>query len=275
VVATRIIGRWVATGGSASEQEHATIAKGGDGPLVGSGTLADLTKSYLAWRDATIGLIAEESDRLGLGTATRELAVEAVRSSCDASLVRMSRQFGRTRSYLESLLKDERLRLAHAALHDRLTGLANRVQLLDRLAAVVEDPSHRHRSALLVIDLDHFKEVNDQLGHAVGDELLVAVAGRLAAAVRDCDTVARFGGDEFVVLAIGLSSGAPEADELAQRLVEMLSLPFRLAGCEVALSASIGVSVVAAQDCDSLLSRVDRAMYHAERADRCRHAHAD
>ena len=94
---------------------------------------------------------------------------------------------------------------------------------------------------MLFLDLDDFKEINDSLGHAVGDEVLVAVAGRLDGAMRGADTAARFGGDEFAVLLEGVDS--QEAADAAQRVLDLLSAPVRAGGREIALRASLGVSV--------------------------------
>ncbi|MHB1446192.1 MAG: putative bifunctional diguanylate cyclase/phosphodiesterase [Acidimicrobiales bacterium] len=186
----------------------------------------------------------------------------------------MGRQFDSTRLYLEGLVNDERLQLAHAALHDRLTGLANRVQLLDRLESILSgELAASEEAALLFVDLDHFKDVNDHFGHATGDDLLVGVAERLLGAVRDTDTVARFGGDEFVILALGLGSGAREADRLAERILEALSQPFVFADQTILVTASVGVSMLTGENAESLVVRADHAMYHAKREGRDRFAH--
>ena len=113
----------------------------------------------------------------------------------------MTNQFDRERRRLQLALADERARLEHQALHDPLTDLPNRALFLDRLSHALELGSRRlTKSAVLFIDLDRFKSINDIGGHAVGDQVLVETGRRLTAAVRACDTVARIGGDEFVVL---------------------------------------------------------------------------
>ena len=152
------------------------------------------------------------------------------------------------------------------ALHDALTNLPNRALLLERLdEAIGEQEQDRSRTALLLLDLDHFKEINDTLGHHVGDQLLVAVAERLAGIARADDTVARFGGDEFAVVCPGLSSTG-EAEELAQRIVFALSEPLSLAGVRMDVQASIGISVSPDHGCDAetLIQRADVAMYTAK-----------
>jgi diguanylate cyclase (GGDEF)-like protein/PAS domain S-box-containing protein len=161
--------------------------------------------------------------------------------------------------------------LRHQAFHDVLTGLANRALLADR----VEHAIHRHRrsrtsAALLVIDLDRFKDVNDSLGHNAGDELLVGVARRLRAVLRAADTPARIGGDEFAVLLEDLDS-VEEAVQVAKRVIDTIAEPFRLLGREVFVHASVGISVVDVHgdSADELLRNADAAMYRAKAKGNC------
>ncbi|WP_051340793.1 diguanylate cyclase domain-containing protein [Azospirillum halopraeferens] len=152
---------------------------------------------------------------------------------------------------------------------DALTGLANRNTLRDRLARAMDGARHsRGRLALLYIDLDRFKPVNDTFGHEAGDELLVQVAARLRTTVRDDDTVARLGGDEFVVLmAIREET---EAVSVATRILTAMARPFELEFGTVEIGASIGASVfpVDATDADTLIRHADAAMYEAKQAGR-------
>ncbi len=162
---------------------------------------------------------------------------------------------------------DQILRLATT---DSLTGLPNRALFQDRLSQAVSQAWREQQSfALLFADLDHFKEVNDTLGHAVGDELLIVIAQRLSDAVRDMDTVARLGGDEFVVLLPNISRD--NASELATRLLHQLHQPMALDGNpDYRAQASIGL-VMYPDDGDSaeaLLRHADQAMYAAKRAGR-------
>jgi diguanylate cyclase (GGDEF)-like protein len=157
------------------------------------------------------------------------------------------------------------------ALHDSLTGLANRRLLYDRLTVacrrLARDPGD---VGVLFIDLNAFKAVNDRYGHAAGDQLLVAVAARLAGAVREQDTVARLGGDEFVVLAEHVG-GEDGLALLAERIDEALRVPVVLAdGAAVATSASVGWALATDADADAeaLISHADRAMYVAKAAGR-------
>ena len=156
--------------------------------------------------------------------------------------------------------------IAHLAQHDALTGLPTRTLLHDRLQMAMER-SRRNKTvmALLMIDLDNFKRVNDLHGHAAGDELLVTVAKRLEHTVRKSDTVARMGGDEFVVLLEELKSAA-HAERVAQKLVDALSAPIRVGGESLPMSASVGLCLYpdGGRDAETLLKNADVAMYHAK-----------
>ncbi len=157
--------------------------------------------------------------------------------------------------------------LRHQAFHDALTGLANRALFRDRLEhALVLHARGRHPVALVFLDLDDFKVVNDTLGHGTGDELLVRVAERLTGVLRGGDTVARLGGDEFAVLIE--DDGDPE--EVAARALDAIRQPFQVGGGSLEVQASMGVCVLepgdAAVGADELLARSDTAMYAAKRS---------
>jgi diguanylate cyclase (GGDEF)-like protein/PAS domain S-box-containing protein len=156
--------------------------------------------------------------------------------------------------------------LAHQAFHDSLTGLPNRALFIDRVTHALERGARANRkSAVLFIDIDDFKTVNDSLGHTTGDELLIAVAGRLRGCLRAGDTGARLGGDEFGVLLEDLSGASP-ALEVAGRLLETLSRPIVLDGTELLVRASIGIDIGhAGQDSGELLRNADVAMYKGKR----------
>ncbi len=160
----------------------------------------------------------------------------------------------------------DRMWLERQALHDPLTKLPNRLLLMDRAhQALTRLRRSNGPNALLFIDLDGFKAINDNLGHAVGDHLLISVAERLAEMLRDSDTVARLGGDEFVVLAEDLQSDA-ETLAVAERVLHALQEPFVVGSAEVSMLASVGVSV--SHDCEAnpedLLREADVAMYQAK-----------
>jgi diguanylate cyclase (GGDEF)-like protein/PAS domain S-box-containing protein len=163
------------------------------------------------------------------------------------------------------LAEDE---LTHRAVHDALTGLPNRQLLMDRLGVALARAQREPLVGVTVvfIDLDDFKVVNDTFGHPVGDELLVEVGRRLSSAVRPADTVARYGGDEFVVIAVGDATGPEEARALAERLARELKAGFDIGDREVACTASLGVALCtdATVRPEDLIREADTAMYRAK-----------
>ena len=164
-------------------------------------------------------------------------------------------------------------KLSFMALHDPLTKLANRVLFRDRVEhALASVERKRATAAVLFLDLDNFKNINDTLGHAAGDELLLAVAGRLQACLRTSDTAARLGGDEFAVL-IEDAVGTEGAAFVAERIQDMLRPTFNIAGKEIVIETSIGIATSAAgcTDADALLRNADVAMYTAKNQGKNRH----
>ena len=163
--------------------------------------------------------------------------------------------------------------LAHTAFHDHLTGLRNRAYFLDRLKTSVEQSSTRpnYRSAVIFLDLDDFKGINDRFGHSVGDLMLVEVARRLMACSRPQDTVARIGGDEFTILLDDISD-IHDVVAIADRVLQALAEPIRLAGNEVVAAASIGLSIGGYNDPEHLLRAADTAMYRAKEEGGTRYA---
>jgi len=157
--------------------------------------------------------------------------------------------------------------LQHQATHDPLTGLPNRNLLQDRLEQAVQLAQRQHSKVVLAfVDLDNFKVINDSLGHAAGDELLIEIAGRLRQSLRGIDTVARYGGDEFVLI-IGEQDSGEHTRQLLERLLASVQAPLTLEGHALRINCSIGVSVYPddAQDLDGLLRVADVAMYHAKK----------
>lgn len=161
------------------------------------------------------------------------------------------------------------------AFYDVLTGLPNRRMLMDNLKHALERNNRNHKQdALLYIDLDNFKTLNDTLGHGKGDLLLQQVSARLRACIRDCDSVARIGGDEFVVVLEGLhknaTEAAAEAEVIARKILSSLSRPYQLAERNFEGSASIGIAFFSDQPeaVDDLLRRADLAMYQAKASGR-------
>jgi diguanylate cyclase (GGDEF)-like protein/PAS domain S-box-containing protein len=163
--------------------------------------------------------------------------------------------------------------IRHQALHDALTGLPNRVLFMDRLAHALAGLERREgAAAVLFLDIDRFKLVNDSLGHQAGDDLLTAVAPRLQAALRPTDTVARFGGDEFGILIEDVA-GEREAAEVAERLAAGFARPFLVAGSDHFVTVSIGIVVAegGGHSPDELLRNADAAMYRAKDRGRARY----
>jgi diguanylate cyclase (GGDEF)-like protein/PAS domain S-box-containing protein len=158
------------------------------------------------------------------------------------------------------------LQLSHLAQHDFLTDLPNRMLLQDRLEqAITMARRHNYRIAVLFMDLDRFKHINDSLGHVVGDQLLQAVAARLERCVRESDTVGRQGGDEFVAVLSELEA-AENAGISAAKLLAALTLPYHIGPHDLIVPVSIGVSIYPddAEDAETLISNADTAMYHAK-----------
>ncbi|KEA63548.1 diguanylate cyclase [Marinobacterium lacunae] len=161
-------------------------------------------------------------------------------------------------------LASKMLRLAH---HDDLTDLPNRVLYQDRLLqACQHGERHKQRFAVMFLDIDHFKKVNDSLGHATGDELLKLVAQRLTATLRESDTISRLGGDEFVILLDGIGC-AEAAGELAGKVIEALAKPYTLLDTELMITASLGIALYPddGRDPSTLMKHADAAMYRAKR----------
>ncbi len=163
-------------------------------------------------------------------------------------------------------------RLRYEAAHDVMTGLLNRASFSERVARhlAADDDAGGRKSAVLFIDLDHFKLVNDSLGHAAGDDLLVTVAQRLRHTLRPGDLLARFGGDEFVLFCTNLS-GTQAVSAIARRLIAALAEPLMIGSDEVFVSASVGIAVAHEGDtAETLLRHADAAMYQAKHDGRAR-----
>ena len=167
---------------------------------------------------------------------------------------------------LSRRLREQAAANAYLAQHDALTGMPNRAQFSDRAECAIARATEERPSAIAVIDLDRFKEVNDTLGHANGDRLLVALAERLSGAVRDVDTLARLGGDEFGVVLSGIH-GPSEAVEVLSRIRASLTEPLVIDGLPLTVEASVGFALAPHDGADigTLLTRADVAMYVAKR----------
>jgi diguanylate cyclase len=203
------------------------------------------------------------------GEENEEVAIQAVHEGAQDYLVKRhadAHLLGRAIRYAVERKRAE-LALAHQATHDALTGLPNRTLFLDRLAMTLARLERSGRAcAVLFLDLDRFKAVNDSLGHDVGDRLLIDAAGRLLELVRPSDTVARFGGDEFMVLCDDIATEA-DAIVVAERIAGSLAQPFRIDGHELHVGASTGIAIATdrSRPPEALVRDADQTMYLAKR----------
>jgi diguanylate cyclase (GGDEF)-like protein/PAS domain S-box-containing protein len=167
--------------------------------------------------------------------------------------------------------QEARAQIARLAYHDMLTGLPNRARLRQLINQAIEGCSAGKRAALLFVDLDHFKDINDTLGHGAGDELLIELTQRLRGKIRPGDILGRLGGDEFVIVLTDCD--ADGASRIASSITEALASPLRLGERQVPISASMGISIYPdnATDIDTLIQQADAAMYKAKQAGRSTH----
>ena len=214
------------------------------------------------------------ADPMAVSTHTIELADGRVYERYSQPQFLEGRPIGRVccfRNVTERELAEEKLR--HYALHDTLTNLPNRVAFMDHLKQAIERLSVNaaNRFAILFLDLDRFKIINDSLGHVVGDKLLVALAQRLRSSIRPGDVVARLGGDEFTVL-LNRTGDIKEVSRVAERLQAQISEPFKIDNYEVFTTASIGVIIAddLPREADDFLRDADTAMYRAKEAGKAR-----
>jgi diguanylate cyclase (GGDEF)-like protein len=209
------------------------------------------------------------------GSADQRLALEAVQSGAQDYLVKGPAGWEMAPRAMRYAIERKRMeeRLQYLATHDALTGLPNRQLFHDRLTHAIEmarrsqaRTSEKWELAIMLLDLDNFKAANDTYGHPQGDVLLQAVTERLRHYVRESDTVARMGGDEFTLIFENVS-GADDAEVLAKKVLTAFNRPFQLAGNEFKVSASIGISLYPrdGQDAETLLTHADIAMYRAKR----------
>ena len=208
-------------------------------------------------------------------TARREAAeaVSRARDELEVRVLERTAELAGANALLQGEIVERRqaeARVHHMAYHDSLTGLPNRALLSDRLdRAMLAAQRSQRQLAVMFIDLDRFKTINDSLGHMTGDQLLKEVASRLCRAVRASDTVARLGGDEFVVLVPGIAS-VEEASHVAEKIIQALSEGFPLEGRNLHITPSIGICVYPDDGADvaTLMRHADAAMYHAKASGR-------
>lgn len=216
--------------------------------------------------DAPIVLLSEGDDE--------SLALEAVKAGAQDCLVKSELAPALLRRTLTHAIERKRSEaaLAHQALHDQLTGLPNRALFLDRLGVALERARRSGTQlAVMFLDFDNFKQINDSRGHAVGDRLLTALGERLSALLRPMDTVARFGGDEFTFLFEDLTSER-EVVLIADRICQAASPPIDIDGAELSVTVSVGIAMVADPTVlpDTVIREADAAMYRAKERGRSR-----
>ncbi|HET8813589.1 MAG TPA: EAL domain-containing protein [Solirubrobacterales bacterium] len=268
-VSTVAVARWMSGEGEAVARKvgqeswriFAQLASQREAPL------NEVTKRCLRWRDSTLEVLEESAADLGLADETLAAARRMVQRSLDVTLVRMCQSFEDERQRAHEELTSREKELVFLATHDALTGLPNRTLILDRIEQTLTRARLKQEPvAVLFVDLDNFKAINDSLGHGTGDELLCAVAERLEGVIRETDALGRLGGDEFVVLAEGMSLAAgPEL--VAERLLEAFSEPFALGEdgeTRIHAKASIGIATGTRPSAEELLRDADIAMYRAK-----------
>ena len=198
-----------------------------------------------------------------------QAALAAAHSTLEQRVVERTAALATTNAALEAEVHDRRLaeaRASYLAHHDELTGLPNRALFMDRLQqAIARAGRIGHSVAVLFLDLDRFKNINDSLGHATGDEMLKLVGALCAKGLREVDTVARLGGDEFIV-CLGDVGSAEEAGSVARRLLADITGGFEIGGHKLHANASVGISLYPADgaDAETLIRNADTAMYHAK-----------
>ncbi|HTU86438.1 MAG TPA: EAL domain-containing protein [Solirubrobacteraceae bacterium] len=216
--------------------------------------------------DVPIMLLAPDDDE--------QLALNAVREGAQDCLVKPTLDAGLLRRALTHAIERKRAeaQLAHLALHDQLTGLPNRALFLDRLGVALERARRSGAQlAVLFLDFDNFKQINDSRGHAAGDRLLAIVGERLSGLLRPMDTVARFGGDEFTFLFEDLTSER-EVVLIADRICQAARQPVQMEGIELSVTVSVGIAMVAdpSVSSETVLREADAAMYRAKEQGRSR-----
>jgi diguanylate cyclase (GGDEF)-like protein len=227
--------------------------------------MAFLTLATTRWglrvdggKNSPLDLLRDSSLILGVSGIAIWIIVNDLRGALERVRVQIARA------------RESQTRLTYLSQHDELTGLPNRNLGRDRIEqAIVQAQRHQSRVALLFVDLDNFKEVNDTLGHAAGDEFLIEIAQRLQDAVRKSDVVCRHGGDEFVI-GISEVAHAGDAASAADKIMARLNQTIRLKGAELAATCSIGIALYPedARDYEGLLRRADIAMYQAKESGR-------
>jgi diguanylate cyclase (GGDEF)-like protein len=266
---TIAVARWIAGEGMkvAIEAGEETWVIFGELAAHRAASLNEVTRRCYLWRNVMAEVLEDCALELGASPKTLLQALNILQMSLEFSVLRMCECYESERKLTDDELSRREEELSFMATHDSLTGLPNRTLILDRVEQmIVRSARNQTPVAALFLDLDNFKDINDTLGHAAGDELLCAVAARLDGVVRGADALGRLGGDEFVVIseAISLEAGL---ELVAERLLDALKQPFKLGAdkeTHLTVTASIGMAVGDHTSAEELLREADIAMYRAK-----------
>ncbi len=264
--ATGAVALWMAGGKADAGKDTANTAFETFGQLAAhrATPLDEVTKRCLRWRDAVSDVLRDSAAQMDISLEALTRALAMAQLTLDATLVSMCAVFESERRRTDEELARRQEELAFMATHDQLTGLPNRTLIVDRAEQMFARARRRQTPvAALFINLDNFTSITDTFGHAVGDELVQAIAARLDGVVRDADALGRLGRDEFVVLAeeVSLAAG-PEL--IAERLLETLKAPFMVGASELTVTASIGIASGERNCAEDLLRDADIAMHQAK-----------
>ena len=231
------------------------------------GSALEMLLLSFALADRINGLRREKDAAQNEVLATKQQLVRALQNS-EASLERRVAERTAELEATNARLRENERQLQSLAHSDTLTGLANRLLFDARLQQSMQHARRSHgKIALLVVDLDHFKSINDDYGHAIGDEVLRSMADRFRATVREVDTVARLGGDQFAIALAGIASGA-DAERMAEKVIANLGEPMRVLGVPLEVGASVGIAMFSGGDLSpsELVRHADQAMHAAKEA---------
>jgi diguanylate cyclase (GGDEF)-like protein len=266
---TLAVARWIAGEGMtvAIEAGQETWLIFGELAAHRAASLNEVTWRCFSWRNVMAEILQDTAAKLDVPLETLSEALNILQLSLEFSLLRMCECYESERRLTDEELTRRDEELSFLATHDPLTGLPNRTLILDRVEQMLARAWRTSSPvAALFIDVDNFKDINDTLGHSVGDELLRGVAARLDGVVRGADALGRLGGDEFVVISDQISVAAgPEL--IAQRLLDALQQPFKLGpegNSKVTVTASIGIAMGNRISAEDLLRDADIAMYRAK-----------
>lgn len=265
--AVMLIGRWLVCGERASEEEASWISEQGRVAAAAGLPIFGVAKHYLNWRDTTMEFVRTLALELRTPDNVLALTLDVIGASADASIMRLVRDYDEEIHRLRQLLDEERLSFRHQALHDSLTGMPNRALFYDRLELALA--TYRREQipfSVMLLDLDHFKDINDTLGHQIGDLVLRHLANQLRPILREADTLARWGGDEFALVLPSADLG--QAIGIAGRLQNALNTPLIAQGFRLTPEGSIGIATCPdhGSDGETLMRHADVALYIAKRS---------